>query len=892
MLTPGAGGAKGEPARMKRLTLIFALAAACAGVHAQNQTWQPAEESIASLTNPMIPNLLKYSTFRADAAALRQELFSAPREVPTNPQLGVIMTMPMPDGSTQRFRIVESPIATPAIHAMTGVRTYAGKGIDDPYAYGRFDIGPSGFHGFILSPHGDVLIEPASWGNKVEHISFYKKDFVRTTGFNCYTKTSTMPKLNPFTGGTKDIVVMRPGSNRKEFRLALKGTVEYTSVCGGLTGANNNSMTVMNRVNGVYLVDIAIQMNIVNLVNYTAEPDPYTNNNGVTMLGQNQTTCDAVPGNANYDIGHVFSTGGGGVAGLGVVGVTGQKARGVTGSPSPFGDPFSIDYVAHEIGHQFGANHSFNGTTSSCGGGNRSAANAYEPGSGSTIMAYAGICGAENLQNNSDAYFHINSQLAIEALRNATAAGTVINTGNLSPVPNAGPDYTIPQDTPFRLTATATDGNGDALTYCWEQYDLGTAGPSINEATSPLFRSLNPSTSGTRWFPKSTTVINNVSDPWENLPSVNRTMNFRCTVRDNRAGGGNFDYDAVVITVSGSPFSVTSPNTAVTWNGNSTQTVTWNVGGGSVAANVRILLSTNGGASYYTGTATEILASTPNDGSQTITVPNVQSNQCRIIVEAVGNIFYDMSNTNFTINQAAVPPAITSLNPNNVNQGSSGQIVQVIGTNFDPASVVTFNGNSRTTGWVSSTQLNVLLTTSDFSVAGVYPVVVTGPTGNSAPANFTVNQVVATVNPSSMSVVAGQLLGGVVTDLHTSNNVYVALLCDENDSSGTLETTGTSPYASTTKVEMIFETKAARPDLSEFVDMYNYTTNSWENVNFRNSPLTDSSVTKTFTSSPGRFIQSGTRTMRVRFRFIPQGDVDAADGWSMSIDQQIWKVTP
>ena len=218
----------------------------------------------------------------------------------------------------------------------------------------------------------------------------------------------------------------------------------------------------MNRVNGVYERDVAIHMNIIannNLITYasdnmscggscTTANDPYTNNNGSTMLGQNQAKIDMVIGSANYDIGHVFSTGGGGVASLDAVCSSADKAQGVTGQPSPVGDPFAIDYVAHEMGHQWGANHTFNGTVSNCGGGNRSASAAYEPGSGITIMAYAGICGNQDLANHSIDTFHVKSLEAIVAYSQSGGGNTcaaITATGNTPPTVTGPGNFTIPK---------------------------------------------------------------------------------------------------------------------------------------------------------------------------------------------------------------------------------------------------------------------------------------------------------------------------------------------------------------------------------------------------------------------------------------------------------------
>jgi hypothetical protein len=384
---------------------------------------------------------------------------------------------------------------------------------------------------------------------------------------------------------------------------------------------------------------------------------------------------NTVIGNANYDIGHVFSTGGGGIAGLSVVCTSDQKAYGVTGSPVLVGDPFDIDYVAHEMGHQFGASHSFNSATDACGGGNATTYSNAEPGSGSTIMGYAGICGSDNLQLNSDAQFHA---VSYDEISIYTTVGTGNNcavktaTGNTPPTVNAGADFTIPKSTPFSLTGSGTDANGDVLTYSWEQVDVG--GPfgtwDNPSGNAPIFRSFVPASTPTRFFPKIADVINNTTVKGEILPSYARTMHFRLTARDNRASGGGVCSDETAITVSGTagPFVVTYPNTAgLTWLVNDFKTITWDPAGTEVApincANVKIELSVDGGTTY----PVTLLASTPNDGKEEIQVPNNVSTRARIRITAVGNIFYDISNINFAIQQ---PTAVEFVFNNPVPQAS------------------------------------------------------------------------------------------------------------------------------------------------------------------------------------------------------------------------------
>ncbi|MBX7134287.1 MAG: hypothetical protein K1X67_16560 [Fimbriimonadaceae bacterium] len=630
---------------------VLALMVALPGAAQDKTPWtlfQPILTGAAD-QNPEIEQLNAYAAYRLDVKAFKASLDKAPLERPF--AIPAIIDLPMPDGGVSKFRVLESPILSPDLAAKIPIRTYIIQGVDDPHASGRIDFGTYGFHGAIFSPKGDVIIDPIRRSNTREYVAFYRRDHVVPRWqFTCWTDASAVPP--DFGGGG----IQTTGPTLKTYRLALNTTTEYTTVFGTVAAAQAAATTSVNRVTGVYEKDAAIRLNLTSLTCWTGA-DPYTNNDGVTMLTQNQTRCDATPGSANYDIGHVFSTGGGGVAFLACVGVAGSKAKGVTGLPTPTGDAFDIDYVAHEMGHQYGGRHSFNGTTGACGGGNRDSVSAYEPGSGSTIMGYAGICGAEDLQAHSDAYFHTKSIDEMVAWRNnASSGGTSSNTGNSAPTVNAGADTSIPQSTPFKLTATASDPNGDPLTYCWEQFNLGTASPTTNNTTRPLFRSFNPSTSATRFFPRLTDVLNNLSPTWEILPNVNRSMTFRCTVRDNRAGGGGVETDAVVLTVSGTAMAVTSPNTNVEWLSGSTQTVTWSVGGSAaLSANVNIRLSTDGGNSYGTGTTTLLVANTPNDGSQAVTLPVIASNTtCRIFVESANGVFYDVSNTNFRITRPTI----------------------------------------------------------------------------------------------------------------------------------------------------------------------------------------------------------------------------------------------
>lgn len=765
--------------------------------------WQRSSALVLPEQNPLVSYLTKFETFRVNYDLLAASLKTVKVQQMGRIQTGSVFDMPMPDGRTQKFRIAEAPMMTEELAKQIPSRTYRVEGIDDPYATGRLDIGHNGFHAFIMSPNGHVIVDPISLGNKSEYLVYYRRDNHKPREFNCYT--DALDSIERTGNGNIKPFGAEAGGTLKTYRLAMNATSEYTAFFGGVSAAQAAVVTSVNRNNQVYQIDCALTMTLVRNNCYTGN-DPFTNDDGFAMLSENQTVCDATPGNAGYDIGHVFSTGGGGVAALQSVGVTGVKAQGVTGSPSPVGDPFDIDYVAHEMGHQYGAPHTFNSTAGACGGGNRSANSAYEPGSGTTIMAYAGICSPENVQNNSDAHFHADSLTRIWNWRNNSGSGgTSASNGNTEPTVNAGADVTIPQGTPYKLTATGSDPNNDPVTYEWEQMDLGSSTSSSSQvSTGPLVRARLATTSPSRFVPALSTVLANGTDNYEKLPNTNRTMTWRAIIRDNRSGGGGYNTDDKVVTVSGSPFQVTAPNTAVSLTGGTSFTVTWNVGGGSSAANVKILLSTNGGASYGTGTATTILASTPNDGSQVITVPNVNSTQCRIIVEAVGNIFYDISDTNFTIASTLALSSVTTEFPS-VEGGTSTFGTVTLSTNAPNAVNVTLSDNSAAVTVPASVSVPSGASTANFAITTTS---VASTTNATITATFngtktTTLQVTPAALPSALTLSPTSIGGGgsvtaTVTLDRPATGAGTVLFVTKSGSEVTVPSTVLVPNGSTT----------------------------------------------------------------------------------------------
>jgi hypothetical protein len=614
-------------------------------------TWKNVTlEALPELSAPRI-HATAYQVFHLDVNSMRAALEGVTyREGGLNGFVASI-DFPYSDGTIHQFTAKRNQTMHPAYNAkFPELITLDAYATDGSGAFGKWDITPTGLHAMIFIPgQSTIFIDPMFEGNNEYYIVYRKRDFITDKIMHCDVENFDEAKpsqSNKSMFGTCEL---------RTYRLALSATAEYTIFHGGsVAQAAAAQVVTMNRVNGVYEKDIAITMVIVpnnnSLIYTTAASDPYTNGTPGTMINQNQTNVDNVIGSANYDIGHVFGTNSGGLAGLGVVCTGGQKARGVTGSGAPIGDPFDIDYVAHEMGHQFGGNHTQNNNCNSVGAARR------EPGSASTIMGYAGIC-APNVQNNSDDYFHgYNLQeISAEILSNGHQCEVITALNNTPPAINStSGNIVVPISTPFILTAHASDVDGDVLTYLWEQMDNeASTQPPVSTATGgPNFRSFDPSLDSNRYFPNLASLASNGPFTWEVLPSVARVMDFRLSVRDNHGVGSCNDYTDVTVTTNASagPFVVTYPSaTGITWIGGSSQTVTWSVANTNVApincTDVRILLSVDGGQTYP-----YLLASTTaNDGTETISCPNVSTNTARVMVMSGAQTFFDISNNNFTI---------------------------------------------------------------------------------------------------------------------------------------------------------------------------------------------------------------------------------------------------
>ena len=648
----------------------------------------------------------RYTPAVLDTVMARALLGTAPTEAAF--QAGaepLVMDLPMPDGSFDTVMLYETPMLAPELAAkFPEIRTYAGGSFTDPTAIVRITMTPLGFDAFIMRQGPDIFIDRFSKDNSDVYTSYYgpdqkREDMVWTCGFDADAAPAVGVRNRAGGGDTVQNAVLAPVTLRT-FQAAISATGEYTQFFGGTVSAGLSAVTTaMNRVSGIYERDLAARLQLVpnnDLIIFTnPATDPYPSNVGLSTI---DSAIDSRIGSGNYDVGHLVDTGGGGFAFLGVVCTT-SKGGGYTGLTPPSGDRFYVDYLAHELGHQFGGNHTFNGDSGSCAGGNRNGSTAYEPGSGTTIMAYAGICGNDNTQNFSDDYFHF---ISLQEMSNHISSRTCdaeTGTGNNTPVASV-PVSTIvvPINTPFRLIGAGSDTEGDTLTYTWEQRDLGPQRDvhATDNGTSPIFRSFEGTTNPERVFPNLVDWRNGNLNPGEKLPTVARTLDFRLTVRDNNPAGGGYAFaDAqVIVDGSGGPFRVTAPATPTTVT-NGQLLVTWNVAGTNalpfLASTVNIRFSDDGAQTF----PHLLVSGTPNDGSQTVTLPSVLTTQGYVMVESANGQFLDINKAPITVDIPPEPVVISFPNglPTELDESEPTTIVVDIdpGTNtLDPANLTMF----------------------------------------------------------------------------------------------------------------------------------------------------------------------------------------------------------
>ena len=641
----------------------------------QNNVWSTIDEAkigISKLQRKIQPK--KYKTYELDLQQLKNELnFGRSYKIGAK-ESSQIISFPDESGEFIEFDIANAPVMHPELaEKYPNNRSYRGFSVKDPSKKIRFSLNEIGLSAIIMGPDtGHTLIEPLGADLRFYKI-FSQKELEGVIDLACFTKSDPVREsLFKSSGNLAD------QGHLKIYKFALAVNGEYSQFHlndQNITGGNENDKksvimgtltAAVTRINAVLERDLAISLQLVAkndaLIFLDPDQDPYEYNflTPDAILDQNQAIVDKTIGANNYDIGHVFTTTPG-IARLRSICVDGIKAQGVSGSIEPTGNTFYFDVVCHEIGHQLGANHTFNGFEDSCGNeGQRITATAVEPGSGSTIMSYGGYCGSHNIQSQSDLYFHglslqeINAFIGEGGAVNCATQEALTNNKN-PPIVDAGEDLILPVGTPFKLIGEGSDADGDQITYTWEQMDAGitVVPPSDIGISGALFRSRKPSLEPVRYFPNLKSLRNGTNSAiWEVIPQVARELNFRLTVRDNNLEGGQVVSDDTQLTITdqAGPFVIVSQNDDdESWTPGNQEIVQWDVAGtdsnGVNVSHVNILLSTDGGFSYPTILASNV----SNNGLYNIIVPEVQAPRCFVMVEANGNGFFAINSNAFSI---------------------------------------------------------------------------------------------------------------------------------------------------------------------------------------------------------------------------------------------------
>jgi subtilisin-like proprotein convertase family protein len=673
---------------MKQLLLFFFALVFSMGSFSQNNYWKKTQDDFSSKRKILEKTPSHYEVYKLDTKILQSKLKKASKQFSKAEAISI--TLPDDNDNMKNYLVYQSGTISEGLAKkfpeLKSYRIFSKEGSEQ----GSLVVSKWGvFIEIFRTSKSPLLIQPIDAVS--ENYIIYKKKDLEDKGFECLfdESQSLEPALND------NFIEAKISDNvLRRYRYAVGTTGEYSqyhiqrAINAGIIDNNATEqekknvvlaavVTTVDRLNTVYERDLGIQLSLVsqepNVIFLDPDTDPYDNSDIMSMLNNNTSVLNQHIGVNNYDGGHLFTTyPGGGISGLGVICNDNYKARSVTGSDNPIGDPYDIDFVAHEVGHSFGANHTFANSCSS----NRNLNTSIEPGSGSTIMAYAGIC-APNVQNASDAYFHI---VSIKEIGNFVAfngnCSQNIDIGNTAPaisVTNYQNKY-IPKSTPFMLTVSAVDNEGDFLTYNWEEVDpvsdnnITNYTPNSTNTSGPMFRSYWATSRPTRFFPRVSDIVNNsYGNQWEVLPEVSRFMTFNVTVRDNHPGGGQTPYSSIALQVDDGvgPFRVTSQGNDEVWLPGETKTITWNVagttGGDVDCATVDILLSTD-----YGHTFDHILAeNVPNDGSETITVPsNLVASSAYLMVKGHDRYFFDLAKGKISLGEFETVCSNYSVSPN------------------------------------------------------------------------------------------------------------------------------------------------------------------------------------------------------------------------------------
>jgi hypothetical protein len=640
----------------------------------------------------------KKTILKANLKIIKEKLNSTPKHGKRKfGQAGVQISLPLDDGNFALFEVYENPIMAAGLaEKYPAIKTFKAYGVNDKKLTAVLDVGPRGFHGMINANGKVIYIDPdlkQYKESKSEPDTYYAFEKEEASSFVCLNKNEhNFLSLNESSFNTNTYLQKQNGDKIRKFRLAVSTTGEYAAAVSSSTADRAETQsaiaTAISRVNQILNQDLAVELELItendSLIFLNSSADPYSNSASAD-IDKVTEEIDAIltGGNADYDIGHLFTVDGGGLAFLGSACDTQFKGAGVTGvsAANLTSDAFYVDYVAHELGHQLGANHTFNADSELCGGGNRNASTAFEPGSGSTVMAYAGICSPQNLQNNSDPYFHAGSIAEILDFLESPQGSCFDDTTNSNdnpPTVSAGVDRNIPARTPFFLEASGSDADGGSIFYTWEQMNAGAVSSdqtqmSSDDGTRPLFRSFTGTTETRRYFPSFEDVLDQTTSFGETYPTTSRTLSFRVTARSNSYGIDSDDTQ-IFVTDTGEAFEVVEPFSNAYHFENTSMRVLWlSAGTNNIpisCPNVDILLSTNDSNNF--NTYTTLLTQTNNDGSADVTLPNTTTSLARLIVKCSDNIFYNVSKDTFNIINSSESLLAVTVSNNDITEGNSG----------------------------------------------------------------------------------------------------------------------------------------------------------------------------------------------------------------------------
>ncbi|RVU85555.1 hypothetical protein EOL70_06290 [Leucothrix sargassi] len=641
------------------LRLILAVSFFCCSSNSfAASLWKDNVANTSARPTALSENTEKARALTLDYTAMANLLLPSAGSEQARKQNTITIEAPLPDGSNILLELEQTQLLPEALRqAYPTISTYQ---LTEPQGFivsGVVDFTDHGFHALLQTYDGQTLvIDPTTQGDLSQYISYQKSDLNNTEPHQCGTDEH---HHSPFAAlqSRPSFSARSTAKSLVEYRIAIAATAEYTQAQGGsVSDALSAIATTLSRVNEIYEDSLGVRFTLVennDLLIYTnASEDPYTNYQIDDLLNENQTNIDRVIGTENYDIGHVFGTSGGGLAYISSLCNDSVKAKGASGISRPYGDFFIVDFVAHELGHQLGATHTFNANQGICTSGARTASSAFEPGSGSTIMSYAGGCGTDDVQSYADALFHSgNIQQVTQniAFGSAASCGTEVIHGNSAPTVFAGNSHTIPANTPFELSAIANDSDGDILRYSWDQKDVGDSSAiDFDTGNNPLFRVLPLTTSATRSFPALNTLLGGTEIAGETLPSTDRAMTMQVSAYD---GYNAPTMDSVELTVVNTGEAFALDNQANAYQIGGTTELFWNTADTQFApiscTHVDIYLSVNNGISFNH----PLVLSTTNDGSVNVTIPsNISSTAYgRFKISCGDNIFFDVSNEAFSL---------------------------------------------------------------------------------------------------------------------------------------------------------------------------------------------------------------------------------------------------